>query len=196
MRDAPENLWLHFWEEGRPKGEGACRDLLMALMERRVSQVVLEREASMPAEKRADIVARCGKVIVPLEVKAQWNPDLWKAPQDQLQVLYARDYRAGGAGVYVVFWFGEDQRLPAPPGNGARPSNAQQLRNMLVEMHGENECFACFVLDVSRDPFLKESREKFRKGKAGKGGSGRMRGERKDEKQGRRAPPRSAVDEA
>jgi hypothetical protein len=91
--------------------------------------------------------------VVPIEVKCDWNPQLWTVWRDQLQAQYACDPRAEGFGVYLVIWFGERRgkrrRVVSPP-VGMIPVSAAECQVLLEERMAEHaDRLALIVLDVS-----------------------------------------------
>ena len=88
---------------------------------------------------------------MPVEIKKNSHPDLWRACRTQLVEKYTRDQATDGFGIYLVFWFGPQftQRFPS----GTRPANPQELRERLEETLSEDEArkISIMVIDVSGD---------------------------------------------
>lgn len=149
----------NFYEGSRPKGENACRDQVLLLMRGQLPfQIDVISERDMPGSRRADLVLTYGgELQVPLEAKGQWHPELWTAITEQLEQLYTIEYRAGGVGVYLVFWFGAGaptgRRLTRPPERVVAPTNAEELREALVSLIPDHRRadLSVFVLDLSRE---------------------------------------------
>lgn len=146
-----------FYDNGKPLGENDCRDRLAVLLRGELPfgiDVMPERAA--PGHTRADLVFALGKIHLPLEAKGQWHPELWSAAQDQLDHSYTRDWRADGAGIYLVFWFGpnvEDRtRLKGPPRGQRRPATPQALCEALTARVPEHRrgAVSVMVFDVTR----------------------------------------------
>ncbi len=109
LRDAPQDGWRHFWNGAVPKHENDCRDLLVDLLGRGLkSPVLLHAESLMPELKRADVVAVTPTADLPVEVKGQWNSELWDAALSQLDERYTRHWKAKGRGVLLALWFGPE----------------------------------------------------------------------------------------
>ena len=91
-------------------------------------------EEQMPGVTRADIGLRIDKLVLPVEIKGQWHPEVWAAASKQLDGQYTRDWRAEGRGVYIVLWFGDvpSSNLPPHPDGAAAPESPEALRAMLV----------------------------------------------------------------
>ncbi len=63
---------------------------------------------------------------VPVEIKKDTHPDLWRAIHEQLIPKYVRDPGADGHGIYLVFWFGGKGMKPPPTAkNSATPPNSK-----------------------------------------------------------------------
>lgn len=131
-----------FWNQDsskgllRPKHEEECSAVLADALQARVQpygmRVVVEHH--MVDDKECDLVVLQGiDRLLPIEVKHHYNSDLWTGWRDQLDNLYARDASAGGLGIYMVLWSGEDKgrKLKYPPAGGTRPTNAQELLRAL-----------------------------------------------------------------
>jgi hypothetical protein len=159
--------WHAFWDGERPHIENRCRDRLTDLLRTQVpSDIHLLPETAMPNSGRADIGAMFNGTGIPIEVKGQWNENVWGAADDQLVDRYSKDWRAEGHGIYVVLWFGDvpGHNLPLHPKGTPKPTSALELRDLLkaqlrVDLRQKIDVV---VIDVSR-PIAKESRKKKRK---------------------------------
>ena len=78
-------------------------------------QVIPIREGYMKDDNRCDIVfsklINGRRKILPVEVKGQWHPELYSAFDSQLNRLYAIHPDAEGQGIYLVLWFGSDEKV-------------------------------------------------------------------------------------
>lgn len=160
IRNGDTDDYLQYWNEGpdrkleKPKYEEACRDALMSDLRQFLAWFDAEPEKHLADDARADVMVTFGGACgfaVPIEIKTNTSPDLWRAIHDQLIVKYARDPRAGGCGLYVVFWFGEDRpKQPLPP-QGARPLTADELESRLRDTLSAEEArkIAVCVVDVA-----------------------------------------------
>jgi hypothetical protein len=116
--------------------EDICRDRLLDLIRPTLSPIDLraEPEGHMAKDTRADIViySSPGQKL-PLELKRDYHPDLWKACANQLDRLYTRDPEASGHGIYVVFWFGNkrSKKIPTPPKGISLPTTPKKLETAL-----------------------------------------------------------------
>lgn len=100
--------------------------------------------------KRSDLWCTTGLLGVPIEAKKDHHSALWTATKGQLMARYANDPRAKGHGIYVVFWFGQPSRIPAPP-FGDRPTTPQDLKAMLKSglTDDEQRVITIHVIDCS-----------------------------------------------
>ena len=87
---------------------------------------------------------------MPVEIKKSSHRDLWSAIRTQLMAKYARDPRARGYGIYLVFWFGEADCQP--PGSGLRPRSAAELQSRLMDTLSPDEAnlISICVIDVAK----------------------------------------------
>ena len=162
IRNGNSDAYKQFWNldsharPTKPRVEDACRDTLLDRLRSRLSVlgIDIQPEGHLADDKRSDIRVSFGGVqgiAVPVEIKRDSHPDLWRAMRDQLINQYTRDPRCGGRGIYVVFWFG-GVGMPVPLDGGPRPKNAAELedrlRNTLTPE--ERRLIHVCVLDVSR----------------------------------------------
>lgn len=136
IRNGETNAWKAFWSGTSPLDENGCRDRLIDLLRSAFDDTIqLMTESRMPDEKRADAIAIAAAVGLPIEIKGQWNAEVWNASTSQLDELYARDYRADGRGIYLVFWHGNvpNKNLKPHPDGLPRPNTPTGLHKMLSE---------------------------------------------------------------
>lgn len=137
IRHSNANDWRQFWNEdeyGRPIGpkrEESCRDALMSHLERLLpAEVETQPEGHYAAGRRADIRLSCSGFHVPIEIKKQSHPALYRAARDQLVAKYARDPATGGHGIFLALWFGDPEQAPLDD-TGTRPDSPKELRERL-----------------------------------------------------------------
>ena len=137
---------------GRRKAEEPCRDALLQMLDGRLTGITMRPEDHAADDKRVDIVAEIlPHVIVPIEVKGQWNREIWTAADAQLDHLYVNDRRAE-RGIYLVLWFDGDEALRLPPKGIPKPTTPEGLKQVL-EMTSKavgSGRVAVFVLDLTR----------------------------------------------
>ena len=144
IRTDNDNGWRPYWNEGKhrraaePKHEDSCRDALLGVLRQRLPhEVDAQPEGRYANEGRADIRIACRDFQIPVEIKKHGHRDLWSALRNQLLAQYTFDPATGGCGIYLVFWFGEDEnaersRLPPPP-SGSRPESPDELKARLED---------------------------------------------------------------
>jgi hypothetical protein len=154
--DALDRVGLFYGPAG-PLDENACRNRLAILLERQLPYGISAiPERRMPNDKRADLALLLDDLQLPIEAKGQWHRELWTAADLQLDHLYTRDWRAGGCGIYLVFWFGADiarpRHLQAPAEGIEHPTTAAALKRALtaqIPAHRRGS-IDVVVLDLSR----------------------------------------------
>ena len=157
IRTGNTDDWRQYWNEDRgrpcsPRHENFCRDAILSDLRQRLPQGVdAQREGQYARDTRADIRVSCRDFQVPVEIKKNSHPDLWRACRAQLIEKYTRDPATDGYGIYLVFWFGSDRTKQSP--SGRRPANPQELRGHLEETLSEEERrkISVKVIDVSGD---------------------------------------------
>ena len=125
--------WRQYWdslqEAPQPRHEDLCRDALLSDLRRLLPEGIdAQPEGRYAADRRADIRVSCKGFNVPVEIKKSTHRTLWSAIGTQL-TEYAKDPRADGHGIYLVFWFGPED-CPRPP-DGEKPQTPQQLEAQL-----------------------------------------------------------------
>ena len=137
IRHTNTNDWSQYWNQNghamptTPKPENACRDALLSGLVRRLPEGVdAQPEGQYAANRRADIRLSCSGFHVPIEIKKQSHPALWRAARDQLVAKYAQDPATGGYGIFVTLWFGEPEKTPLDE-TGTRPASPEELRQRL-----------------------------------------------------------------
>ena len=162
IRSSNTDNYKRFWNEDsysrpdRPKTEKSCRDYLAEKLKAQFSPLDVEvlPETHEAHDKRADMRLSChsdGSAFhLPIEIKLDHSPDLWRAIDEQLIPLYTLDPETQGRGIFLVLWFGE-KNMPAPP-SGKKPKTATELEARLVETltTEEKKLINVFVLDVSK----------------------------------------------
>ena len=155
MHASNTDMWEAYWTAEGPRGEEYCRNRLVEQLAGLMPDAIrLEPEMRMPGRRRADIVAICNAIGLPIEIKGQWHREVWNAASDQLDAYYARERHAQGRGVYIVLWFGDvpGRQLPRHPEQLERPQTPQALRRMLIDRLPEARRLqiGVFVVDVTR----------------------------------------------
>ena len=135
----PADPWRGFYgDDGVPYDEERCRDHLLTMLGVRPSSIDLMPEGHLADDNRADIICTLSGMRLPIEVKGQWHPEVWRAADDQLDRLYTPDYAAERRGIYLVLWFGPDVpegKKPRANGLGRRrPIDPDEVSAELAAM--------------------------------------------------------------
>ena len=118
-------------------------------------QVNLIREGYMKDDNRCDLVfsklINGKRKILPVEVKGQWHSELYSAFDSQLDRLYTIHPDADGQGIYLVLWFGVDEKVANRKNhliNNAKELYLEIQKQMPEELKKRLDVF---VLDLSVD---------------------------------------------
>lgn len=157
VKGDPLDWYRNFFHAGgKRKDEEPCRDALLQMLDGRLAGIALRPEDHAADDKRVDIVAEIPpSVIVPIEIKGQWNREIWTAADAQLDQLYVNDRRAE-RGIYLVLWFGGDETLRLPPKGMQKPTTPEELKQALETTSkavGSGRV-AVFILDLTRPQAL------------------------------------------
>ncbi|NUF39274.1 hypothetical protein HUN22_16670, partial [Acinetobacter lactucae] len=156
IRSDDAESWRGFYDDNaKPYKEERCRDHLIGLLRQGSNEVVYEVEVHEADDKEADIGCTVGQLRLPIEVKGQWHPELWTGADNQLNKLYAQDWRAEGRGIYLVLWFGlrtDNKKLKSRGKGKPIPTAADQLKEMLIESSqaAKTGQIEIVVLDITR----------------------------------------------
>ncbi len=158
IRTSNQNLYRNFWNEdshGKPVGhkpENSCRDFLLPLLESKLSAFdhSLQPEASKVASRRVDIEVRHGnEMMLPIEIKGDWNDEVWTSITEQL-IPYASPHQTNGHAIYLVLWCGGDGQTTVRDGGkkAKTPAELQARLEKLVPASHLNT-IVVRVLDIS-----------------------------------------------
>jgi hypothetical protein len=90
-----------------------------------------------------------------------------------LKKKYSKDPEAKGFGIYLVFWFGEDngRRLPEPPAGVVRPGTAAEMEAALRALYSGEDWqdteFVCIDCSPRKVATRRKSQGKKRARKSG-----------------------------
>jgi len=153
IRNGSTNDHKQYWNGDQPKLENDCRNALLSDLKMRLQAtgVNAEREGNYADDKRADIKVMFGNWHIPVEIKCEWNPELWTAIPNQLVAKYSREAASEGFGIYIVFWFQGELKATAADG-GRKPTSPQELQQRLLNTVPLefNSKIAVLVIDNSR----------------------------------------------
>ncbi|NLR23212.1 NACHT domain-containing protein [Pseudoalteromonas maricaloris] len=159
------NIHKQFWNVDRygrladPKPENEGRDALLTLLRTRLPNYISsEPEDLQFGGKRADIACSYieQELKLPVEIKRHYHADLWSAPEEQLYKQYMRHGERSGRGIFLVFWYGLDdkRKIPRVPDIvSIKPKSAEELASALEETLSEQLklVIEIVVVDVSGD---------------------------------------------
>ena len=159
LRGSNSDFWRQFWNEDRhrrvtgAKHEDSCRDALLTNLQFRLpDDVDAVRQGSYAADTRSDIRANCRDFNVPIEIKKDSHPDVWKAMHDQLMALYTTDPATDGYGIYLVLWFADSDKPATRDPDGNRPNTPEELQRRLEQRltAAEARKIVVIVMDVTK----------------------------------------------
>ena len=159
LKGGNSDFWRQFWNEDRhrrvtgAKPEDSCRDALLTNLQRRLpGDVDAVREGSYAADTRSDIRANYRRFNVPIEIKKDSHPDLWKAIHDQLIGQYTTNPTTDGYGIYLVLWFADPNKPARRDPDGNRPSTPEELRRRLEQGLTADQArkITVFIMDVTK----------------------------------------------
>ncbi len=123
--------------------------------------VVVEHQ--MANQKRCDFTASAvidkSPVVLVTELKGQWNPEIYTAASVQLAGRYTIYPGAANQGVYLVLWFGADEKIAGrkdPSIISPAMLREEIIRRMPAELAGRIDVY---VLDVSREKVAKRNKK-------------------------------------
>lgn len=153
LKGSDVDWYKDFYDGAVPRKEDDCRDSVLKMLRPLPFDIQAAPEGHLADDKRADILCTLGDLMVPIEVKGQWHPELWGAADRQLDQLYVNDWRAE-RGIYLVLWFGPgaSKRLKKPPLGVVPPRTPESLQVALTAesptaREGRNQVV---VLDLTR----------------------------------------------
>ncbi|HEY8906778.1 MAG TPA: hypothetical protein VIM63_12140 [Rhodoferax sp.] len=111
------------------------------------------------AQNQSDIVLRVQtathqEMLLPIEVKGDWNRDLWTAASKQLAKQYASEPRCHHQGIYLVLWLGSKRGTAAKPKPHPNqpthtPADLQAHLQLEADQKASGQNIQVLVLDVS-----------------------------------------------
>lgn len=145
-----------FYENGKRLDERRSSEIISERLNLRLQPkgISIVQEHQLKGAKRSDFTA--SKMIsgrrrlLVTEVKGQWNPELFTAATAQLYERYSIHPDAEHQGIYLVIWFGANEKVAGKISHGI--TSAEQLKSTLEkslssELRGRIDVI---VLDVSR----------------------------------------------
>ena len=146
-----------FYSDGKHVDENTGRNRVVDFLSWRMTPFGLsvEIERHMAAGNRCDFsvsatVSGMRRLLV-VEVKGQWNKELFTAASAQLMDRYSIHPDAAGQGIFLVLWFGDEGDSIAGKVDPAITSAGQLKEAILAQMSEELKAVIdIVVLDVSR----------------------------------------------
>ncbi|MGF6711187.1 hypothetical protein QFZ41_002151 [Luteibacter sp. W1I16] len=145
-----------FYEKGSRLDEERCTEIIAERLSLRLQtqNIVVTPEHQLKASKRSDftiakLIGGRRRLLV-AEVKGQWHRELYTAASIQLYERYAIHPDAEQQGIYLVIWFGADEKVAGRKNHGI--GSAFELKRRIEsslppELTGQIDIF---VLDVSK----------------------------------------------
>lgn len=118
-----------------------------------LTDIHLATERDMANQNRCDITAEISiqgqKHLLVVEVKGQWHPELFSAASTQLYDRYAQHPNAERQGIYLVLWFGPDEKVASVLNH--KTGTAKQLKYKIEEQMSPQlrKAIDVFVMDLS-----------------------------------------------
>ena len=133
IRNGSTNDYRQYWNGDAPRIEDDCRDTLLSVLRRLLEKhaVSAEPEGRYADEKRADIKVIATSHQIPIEIKREMHPDVWKAIPEQLIAKYGRELASDGYGIFMIFWF-TGKLTAAPSDGGTKPKTPLELQQRLT----------------------------------------------------------------
>ncbi len=162
IRNGSTNDYRQYWAGNLPKVEDDCRDALLSDLKKHLTPMGIgaEREGHYADAKRADIKVIAMPSHIPVEIKRETHPDVWKAILEQLIAKYGRESASDGYGIYLVFWFTGNMKA-APTDGGAKVKTPQELQRRLAATVPEalKHKVAVLVVDCSKPPVTQSAKK-------------------------------------
>jgi hypothetical protein len=166
LKGDPTNPVEVFYSGDKRVNENKARDRIVDRLQDifRALNLGVVVEHQMANAKRCDFTASAvidkSQVILVTELKGQWNSELYTAASVQLAGRYTICPGAANQGVYLVLWFGSDEKIAGrkdPSITSPALLREEIIRRMPAELAGRIDVY---VLDVSRAKTAKRTKKK------------------------------------
>jgi len=115
-------------------------------------RIKIDLESRMSDEKRCDITVSYindnDNLMVPIEAKGQWHKELFTAVSGQLERLYTKHPDAKEFGIYLVYWFGANEKIAAKVQKEITSAESLQESIEAKLTPEQREKISVFVLDL------------------------------------------------
>lgn len=156
LQSAETDPLVVYYPAGKRVDENTARNRIVEFLKPQFNglDVISDIEQHMAAGNRCDITVKISlngrQSLLVIEVKGQWHKELFTAASEQLHKRYSSHPNAAEQGIYLVLWFGSDEKIAGVVNHGIE--TPQQLRDKILaqlptELHGKIDVF---VLDLSR----------------------------------------------
>lgn len=169
LRNSDTNRLNRFWTVDtagkRPqpphRPEPECRNAIAEWLRADLAgmDISVAIENQHGAQNQSDIVLRVRTpahedMLLPIEIKGDWNRDLWTAATEQLARQYASEPRCHGQGIYLVLWLGSNRGEASKPKKHPNhptqiPVDLQTHLQLEANKKTSGQNIRVFVLDVS-----------------------------------------------
>ncbi len=144
-----------FYESGKHVDEVIITKRIAEDLETRLNvlNLGLKIETHMNQDKRCDITIHKNingqEILLCIEAKGQWNKDIFTAPEEQLYKLYSKHPNAHAQGIYLVYWFGKNEKVANKNNTyeSADDLKTEIISNIKPELRNQIDIF---VLDLER----------------------------------------------
>lgn len=169
LRNSDTNRLNRFWtvdaagkrpqppHRPEPECRNAVADWLRADLKDFDISVAIENQHG--AQNQSDIVLRVQtaahqEMLLPIEIKGDWNRDLWTAATEQLAKQYASELRCHHQGIYLVLWLGSKRGTAAKPKSHPNypshtPADLQASLQLKADQNTSGQNIRVLVLDIS-----------------------------------------------
>lgn len=146
-----------FYRENKRLDENEATKIIAERLSLRLApqNIAITLEHHMKNAKRCDFTAtkmiRGKRRLLVTEVKGQWNQELFTAAKTQLQERYTSNPDAELQGIYLILWFGPDEKIAEKKNTVIRSNLELKSKIESTLTIEERGLIDVFVLDVSRD---------------------------------------------
>jgi len=149
-------LEVFYDEKGQRVDENTARNRIVEHLKGHMTanRLSVAIEHHMSGGNRCDFTAAAtiegARRLLTVEVKGQWHTELFSAAATQLNERYASHPDASQQGIYLVLWFGPDEKVAGKKNHGyATPATLREaiIQKMLTELRGRIDVH---LIDLSK----------------------------------------------
>ncbi|MCY4205118.1 MAG: hypothetical protein OXE92_05265 [Bacteroidetes bacterium] len=144
IRNEQTDDWLQYWycdpktkKPVHPRSGNECRDALLLNLQEILHRYDIDAqpEGQYSENKRANIrLSYKSHIEVPIEIRKNSHSKIWHGISKRLVPKYTRDPNTDSYGVYLVLWFGANEKyMKMLSAHGGVPSKPEELKSMLAE---------------------------------------------------------------